>query len=323
MSLIFEALQRVESERTGSTEATSATATEILRRVEEQARAQHNVASLADGTEASRGFQQGRNFSSPGLLTSLGQSASENVAADQIDLKDCRSLPMRFPFHNRLVALADRESPAAEAFRLLGVRLRHLRRERVVKTLLICSPSPQEGKSMISANLACTIAAASRQNVLLIEGDIRRPSLGDLFQLDPHPGLCQYLEGEHSLTDCIYRLEEAGLYFLPASTSSDSHSELIQSSPLPHMLEQLRASFQWIIIDSPPILPLADTSIWTRLADSIVLVTRNGITEKQKLQRGIEALDESKLVGAIVNSATSSTQEDYYYYYRSRSERPD
>ncbi len=84
-------------------------------------------------------------------------------------------------------------------------------------------------------------------------------------------------------------------------------------------MEQLSSWFDWVVIDSPPVLPLADTSIWARLADGILLVARQGVTEKKQLVRGIEALEPQKLLGAIVNSSTRSSDGEYYYYKRSQS----
>jgi Mrp family chromosome partitioning ATPase len=84
-------------------------------------------------------------------------------------------------------------------------------------------------------------------------------------------------------------------------------------------MEQLEAWFDWIVIDSPPVLPLADTSLWSRLADGILLVTRKGTTEKQQLQRGLEAIEKSKLLGALVNSSANAAHSDYYQRYSSPS----
>jgi Mrp family chromosome partitioning ATPase len=81
-------------------------------------------------------------------------------------------------------------------------------------------------------------------------------------------------------------------------------------------MEELAAIFDWVIIDSPPVLPLADTSVWTRLADGIILVTRQGTTQKRHLQRGLEALESKKVIGAVVNSSKSSADNDYYSYRR-------
>ena len=93
----------------------------------------------------------------------------------------------------------------------------------------------------------------------------------------------------------------------------------MQSGKLSPLMEQLEAWFDWIVIDSPPVLPLADTSLWSRLADGILLVTRRGITEKQQLQRGLEAIEKSKLLGALVNSSENAAHSDYYQRYSSSS----
>jgi len=98
------------------------------------------------------------------------------------------------------------------------------------------------------------------------------------------------LQGERTLAASIYRLEPAGIWFFPAGIAPANPLELLESGKLPALMEQLTAWFDWIIIDSPPVLPLADTSVWTRLADGILLVTRQGTTQKSQLKRGLEAL---------------------------------
>ena len=89
----------------------------------------------------------------------------------------------------------------------------------------------------------------------------------------------------------------------------------MQSGKLSPLMEQLEAWFDWIVIDSPPVLPLADTSLWSRLADGILLVTRPGVTQKKQLQRGLAALETKKLLGALVNGSTDMAHSDYYQRY--------
>jgi Mrp family chromosome partitioning ATPase len=135
------------------------------------------------------------------------------------------------------------------------------------------------------------------------------------------PGLCEWLSGETE-TRNIYRLESLGLWVLPAGTTPQNPLELMQSGKLAQLMDQLQGWFDWIVIDSPPVLPLADTSIWSRLSDGILLVTRKGTTEKQQLQRGLEALEKSKLLGALVNSSENAAHSDYYQRYSSSVDRP-
>jgi capsular exopolysaccharide synthesis family protein len=239
------------------------------------------------------------------------------------DIERCPILKVSIPEASRLVSLGQEGSLGAEKFRFLAVRLRQLRQTRPLKKVLITSTIPQEGKSTVAANLACTLARRKPQKTLLLEGDLRRPSIASQFGIGRLPGLCEWLGGE-TPTINIYRLENLGVWFLPAGTAPENPLELMQAGRLSPLMEQLEAWFDWIVIDSPPVLPLADTSLWSRLADGILLVTRKGITEKVALQRGIEAIEKSKLLGALVNSSSNASHSDYYqrYSYTSPTEGP-
>jgi capsular exopolysaccharide synthesis family protein len=216
--------------------------------------------------------------------------------------------------HSRLVSVGEEQSLGAEKFRFLAVRLRQLRQSRPLKRVLITSTIPQEGKSTVAANLACTLARRKPHRTLLLEGDLRRPTVAQKFGLGPVPGLSEWLRGETQSRN-IYRLEALGLWVLPAGSAPENPLELMQSGKLSPLMEELTACFDWIVIDSPPVLPLADTSIWARLADGILLVTRKNITEKTQLQRGLDALERSKLLGALVNGSTDAAHSDYNQRY--------
>jgi capsular exopolysaccharide synthesis family protein len=222
------------------------------------------------------------------------------------------SLPITLASQSRLVCLTDKEDPTAEAIRLLGVRLRDLRRIRPLKKLLITSTIPQEGKSTIAANLACALASSADEKVLLVEGDLRRPTLRLMFGIGATDGILDSLRDEEKKLTGIYRLEDAGVWILPAGDTPSNPLELLQSKQLPLLMERLATYFDWIIIDSPPVLPLADTSIWMRMADGALLVTRQGTTQKRQLQKGLEALDQKKMLGAVLNGSVASSYSGYY-----------
>jgi capsular exopolysaccharide synthesis family protein len=222
------------------------------------------------------------------------------------------SLPITLAAQSRLVCLTDKEDPTAEAIRLLGVRLRDLRRIRPLKKLLITSTIPQEGKSTIAANLACALASSADEKVLLVEGDLRRPTLRLMFGIGATDGILDSLRDEEKKLTGIYRLEDAGVWILPAGDTPSNPLELLQSKQLPLLMERLATYFDWIIIDSPPVLPLADTSIWMRMADGVLLVTRQGTTQKRQLQKGLEALDQKKMLGAVLNGSVASSYSGYY-----------
>jgi len=325
MSHIFDALQRSVTKRTDSAGALSMTGPELLERAELAATSQWKPELQADSDDGLDGPRTNVLFGPDGF----GRTATaEDVAAVTLALeaeqrRECfsqfQTLKVSLPEDSRLVCLTDVAGASTEAFRLLGFRVRHLRASKGLRSILITSTVPEEGKSLSAANLACTLAARERLKVLLIEGDVRRPSLGRLFGIPSLGGLCNHLQGERSLIASVYRLEEAGLWILPAGDRSAVPIELIQSPQLADSFQKLNSWFDWIVIDSPPMLPLADTSVWARLADGILLVARRGKTEKRRLQKGLEAMDHSKLIGAIMNSSNGAGSE-YDYYNRPASE---
>jgi capsular exopolysaccharide synthesis family protein len=301
MSNIFDALQRAESEGSDVKSSTLALATELLEAAEQKRR------------------DSGAIIEPPASSASNDSVDSRPSAGD--DLDRCPVLPVSIPADSRLVSLGKEGSLGAEKFRFLAVRLRQFRQSRPLKKVLITSTIPEEGKSTVSANLACTLARRRPQKTLLLEGDLRRPSIASQFGLGRLPGLCEWLGGE-TPTINIYRLQNLGFWLLPAGSAPENPLELMQSGRLSPLMEQLESWFDWIVIDSPPVLPLADTSVWSRLADGILLVTRTGVTNKQELQRGIEAIEKSKLLGALVNSSSNASHDDYYERY-SYSSSPD
>jgi capsular exopolysaccharide synthesis family protein len=307
MSRIFDALQRSEAERSAIDLPAPSEANEMLQRAERSTPSKWETAVLPAQTKAPRVEDRHASFASPAVAEyTKDEEHLEPFAQFQ-------SLPVSLGPQSRLVCLTDSQSPAAEAFRLLGVRLRHLRRDRSLKKVLITSTIPQEGKSMVAGNLACTLALRTQQRTLLLEGDLRRPSLSQMFGLGRNPGLSEWLAGDRSLTTSIYHLNDPNLWIMPSGGTPSNALELLQSGRLSALMDQLTTWFDWVIIDSPPVLPLADTSIWMRLVDGILLTTRQGTTEKQQLQRGIEAVEPKKLIGALLNSSQHASTSDYYY----------
>jgi capsular exopolysaccharide synthesis family protein len=126
--------------------------------------------------------------------------------------------------------------------------------------VLITSTVPQEGKTVVAANLAYTLASAGQKNVLLLDGDFRRPSLTKWLNLENVPGLYEWAQGTNTIMTTIHRLGKCGPWVLTAGGIRGNPLELIESTKLPQLLEQISAWFDWIIIDSPPVLPLALTT---------------------------------------------------------------
>ena len=320
MSQIFDALQRSEAERIGKDPATGFRATELLERAERQTVSHKTSGEPPQSLNVALTPEPAIAVAEPARDTPTAVAAphaAANTAAPRVDRVEgpmqCEVLDISLPPGSRLVSIPQAECAASEAFHLLGVRLRHLRRQRPLQKLVITSTIPEEGKSIVAANLACTLALRTQQKVLLLEGDVRRPTQSKIFGISQRQGICQWLSEGGSLLKRMYRLEGAGIWILPAGIASGNSLELLQSGRLTPMMEQLTSWFDWVVIDSPPILPLADTSVWTSMADGTMLVVRQGTTQKRQLQRGLEALGSQKLIGAVLNSAKSASNSDYYY----------
>jgi capsular exopolysaccharide synthesis family protein len=319
MSQIFDALQRSEAERNGKDPAAAARAIELLQRTESFATANRPASESHNSWNTAVVAEFGTATAEAGVATDViiaGPAAAVDTPSTEERVEgplQCEVLSVSATSESHLVSLPNNESPASEAFHLLGVRLRHLRRQRTLKKVLITSTIPQEGKSVVAANLACTLALRTQQKVLLLEGDVRRPTQSKIFGIANRPGICEWLKGEKSLIKCMYRIEGPGIWIFPAGSGAGNSLELLQSGRATPMMEQVMSWFDWVVIDSPPILPLADTSVWTNMADGILLVTRQGVTQKRQLKRGLEALGTQKLIGVVLNSAKSAEHMDYYY----------
>jgi len=313
MSRIFEALQRSEAERIDFAFpeppelAQEALAAEAEAEAEEKAAARQLLEQAQRQAEA------------PAAEKPVPAApAPEKPAAAKVPAPNFARFPtarVNLMPDSRMVALTEKEGLAGEKFRFLGVRLRQLQQAKKLKRVLITSTLPEEGKSLISGNLAVTLARRKQQKVLLIEGDLRRPAQALQFGLPGLAGLTEWLRDSSRPLENIYFLENAGFWFLPAGRTPENPLELMQSGKLAGLLEQLEAWFDWIVIDSPPLLPLADTSVWSRHSDGIVLVVREGRTERQQLERGLGVVDRSRLLGVVVNSCMDTQQKDYYSRY--------
>lgn len=297
MSYIYEALQRAEAERSGGSVPTDAdSVADLLQKVEQEIDRKVAVSELPPAELAPAKIDH----------ANTGAFAPAKVL-----------LPAPAAY-GRLVCLTDQGSMAAEKFRVLGLKLRHLRERRKLNRIVITSSIPQEGKSMIASNLALNQSRSKVLNTVLVDGDLRRPELGARFGFSRTlPGLSEVLRGERQLSEVVYKLEGTGLSFLPAGVTPENPIEVMQSGRLPQLLEQLETFFDWIIIDTPPVLPLADTPLWMKLADGVLLVTREGVCEKKQLERTVEVIDRSTMLGVVVNSCDSNEQKYYYARYGS------
>ena len=213
---------------------------------------------------------------------------------------------------HRLVAAVAPRSLAAEQYRSLRTRIRQAENGRSVRSIIITSPGKGDGKSLTAANLALTMAQEFQPRVLLLDADLRRPSAHTLFGLSETPGLADVLMGGASLEEALIQIEDHHLSILPAGLPPSHPAELLGSAAMRRTLDTLRTRFDRIIIDMPPIEPLADVHILTPLADALLMIVRAGLTEKPAIDRALHGIDMSKVLGLVLNEAAGDSGEDGY-----------
>lgn len=230
----------------------------------------------------------------------------------QIETVEPPAVLVRVSAESRLVAWTQPNSLGAEKFRALVTRLDHLRGKREMKSFQVTSSVINEGKTLISGNIAVTLAKYSGSKTLLVEGDLHRPTLANLFGLSGLPGLDHWWAGaDRDLSNHVHRLNGMPLWFLPAGRPCDQPSEILRSTRFAKAFAQLAAQFEWTVVDSPPMLPIVDVNLWSKLVDGTLLVVREGVAPVKALKKGLQSLDHPKLIGVVMNEASESGQASY------------
>lgn len=214
----------------------------------------------------------------------------------------------------RLVAITEPRGLAAEKFRALVTRLENRRKEHELKSLQITSAVAMEGKTLVAGNLALTLSKHTGSRVLLVEGDLHRPTMASLLGLNQLSGIGQWWsapEGKDNMSAYVCRFKQYPLWFLPAGVATDQPSHILQSARFAEAFTRLAASFDWVVVDSTPILPVVDTNVWSRLVDGTLLVVREGVTSIASLKKALTTLDNPKLIGIALNEASEFDRINY------------
>jgi len=215
-----------------------------------------------------------------------------------------------------LVTQVRPQSQMAESYRALRTSLLLSNLGAPPKVIMVTSALPQEGKTTTSINTAVVLAQKGIR-VLLIDADLRRPSIHKTLGMGPHSGLSNVLTGSATLEQATARSAILpNLFILPAGTPPPNPAELLASSNMRDVLMQLREQYDHIVIDTPPSLSVTDAVVLSPRADAVVLVIRSGQTTKQALRRSRDTLIQvnAKVVGVLLNAVDLSSP-DYYYYY--------
>jgi capsular exopolysaccharide synthesis family protein len=214
-----------------------------------------------------------------------------------------------------LIIEGSARSARAEAMRQLRTNLRYVDVDTPVKTIAVSSALPGEGKSTTACNLAIVFAEAGKR-VILVDADLRRPSVAEYLGLEGAVGLTNVLVGQCWLDSAVQQWGTSGIFVLPSGSVPPNPSELLGSRNMAHLIDVLRNAFDVVIIDTPPLLPVTDAAIVASIADGAVLVTRCAKTTASQAASASAALAkvEARVLGCVLNMQPVRGRMSYTYY---------
>lgn len=301
MSRIHEALKKAEQERAAAQGVQPGYASAPVA----EAPVRTEVSSpMVTAATISAGMP---NFSSPFSLDTL--------------LARCPQMDWRPDLNTMLFMNDDDNARGTEEYRTLRSRLYHMREKMTLKTLLVTSALPKEGKSFTSSNLAQVIVRQHGRRVLLIDADLRGPRLHLMLGTTAGPGLSEYLEGKNDEFAIMQRGPMENLFFIPSGTGIEDPSELIANGRLKILLQRVEPLFDWIIIDSPPAIPVSDASVICKACDGVLMVVRSNSTPADVARKARQEFPDQALVGMVLNGTSEEAAPYARYYYEAYEKR--
>jgi len=223
--------------------------------------------------------------------------------------------------HQRLIVLTEPAAAECEQYRTLRTQLFHAAEKRQTQVVVITSALAGEGKTSTALNLALAIAQSKESRALVLDGDLRRPNVASYLGMRAKAGLSEVLMGEIEALDSIVCLDEPELYVLPISREAANPTELLSRERFAETIRELRDYFDFILIDSPPVLPFADSRLLSNHADAVILVVRAEKAPYETVEKAVEILPSERIMGVVLNGAQHISETDYYDYYYSYTQR--
>ena len=276
----------------------------------EQERAMSQPGSRVETTPAGVEVAEAAAAAAPALSPAPGLSFN----VDSV-LGHCRQTRWTPDTNCMLFFNGDEHAPGMEEFRTLRSRLYQAREKQHLSKILVTSALPKEGKSFTAANLAQVLARQHGRRVLLIDGDLRNPQLHRLLGTEPEPGLFEYLRSETDEFSILQRGSVENLFFMPAGHYSANPAELLANGRLRNLLNRLESSFDWIIIDSAPAVPVADAALMANDCDGVLLVVRSNSTPTDAARRARQEFADRNVIGVVLNGINPELSPYMQYYY--------
>jgi capsular exopolysaccharide synthesis family protein len=303
MSRIHEALKKAEQERAASQGGQVQPSYTTSAAAEPPVIADEMPMAAAAGAPASSA-----------AFTSAMPSFASPFSLDAM-LARCPQLQWHPDEKTMLFFNGDDNARGTEEFRTLRSRLYHARERMTLKKILVTSALPKEGKSFTSSNLAQVLVRQHGRRVLLIDADLRGPRLHLMLGTTASPGLSDYLQGTSDEFSIMQRGPMENLFFIPSGHQISDAAELIANGRLKTLLQRVDALFDWIIIDSPPAVPVSDASVLAKACDGVLMVVRSNATPIDMARRAREEFPDEALVGVVLNGTDHEASPYSRYYY--------
>jgi protein-tyrosine kinase len=297
MSRIHEALKKAEQERAASQGGT--------------AQPSFIAAPVADPPE----FPEESAGSMPAPPSGNPMSTFGSPFSVDGLLARCPPMDWKPDLRTMLFMNGDDSARGTEEYRTLRSRLYHLREKMTLKTLLVTSALPKEGKSFTASNLAQVMVRQHGRRVLLIDADLRGPRLHLMLGTTPGPGLSDYLQGKNDEFSVMQRGAIENLFFIPSGSGIEDPSELVANGRLKMLLQRVEPLFDWIIIDSSPAIPVSDASVLAKDCDGVLMVVRSNSTPSDVARKACQEFPERLLIGIVLNGTSEDAAPYARYYY--------
>jgi capsular exopolysaccharide synthesis family protein len=215
-----------------------------------------------------------------------------------------------------LITIENPKSPVSESYRTLRTNIMFSSLDKKVQTIMVTSSGPEEGKSTVASNLA-VIMAQSGSKTIIIDCDLRKPRLHKVFQVSNQIGLSNYLIGEATIADVVKQATVENLQILPSGVKPPNPAELVGSGKMRAFVESLKQYYDYIILDTPPVVIVTDAQLVSQYADGSLLVIAAGEVEREASMKAKELLTKvnAKILGVVLNKVDGNSNGRYKYYY--------
>jgi capsular exopolysaccharide synthesis family protein len=255
----------------------------------------------------------------PDLETEI--TAGANMNAESLSRVGTRRLPDFVSWtvdaervEPRLVAITHPHSSYCEEYRSLRTHVLHKSQRQKLQAIVVASVNPSEGKSVTVLNLSWLLAQTDGIRALIIDADLRMPSLADYLGIETDRGLSDVLDGTSTLAESIVKLEPAGLHILPGGEQRHDVAELISGPKFQEILREAREMFDYVIIDAPPLGIFTDATVLINQADAAIIVVRANRTRYSAMERILEPLPKDRILGVVLNQSEAVMDESHYNY---------